>query len=146
MKSVAQNRRAKFDYEIIDTIEVGIQLTGQEVKSARSGNISLGGSYVSFLDQAPVLKKASISPYHHASGLENYNPERDRLLLMKKSEIEKLQSAAAEKGVSIIPLEVRAGKFIKVILGLGRGRKRHDKRQRIKDREIGRKLKKGEDY
>ena len=146
MKVVAQNRRAKYDYEIIDKVEVGIVLTGQEVKSCRQGNMNLAGSYVSLLGGKPMLKNASIAAYQYASGLENYNPDRDRQLLMKKAELKKIESQLAEKGVSLIPMEVRAGRFIKVLLGLGKGKKKLDKRQSIKEREMSRKMKKGEDY
>ena len=130
-KKVAQNRRARFDYEIIDTLEAGISLTGQEVKSCRAGQVNLAGSYVSFLGPSPRLKNASIAPYAFASGLENYNPSRERLLLLSKKDIQKLESLTQEKGVTVIPLEVLAGKYIKVVLGIGRGRKRLDKRQHI---------------
>jgi SsrA-binding protein len=146
MKIVAQNRRARYDYEITDTVEAGIILTGQEVKSCRMGHISLAGAYVSFFKEKPILKEAKISPYPFASGLENYEPGHERELLLEKAEVKKLLSASQEKGVAIIPLEVRAGKHIKIVLGLGKGRKRHDKRQKIKEREQGKKLKKGEDY
>ncbi len=146
MKVVAQNRRARYDYEILDTVEAGVMLTGQEVKSCRTGNISLAGSYVSFLQGKPVLKGAKIAAYAFASGLEDYNPGRDRPLLLSKTDIRKLQSSLDEKGMTLIPLEVRAGNFIKVLLGFGKGKARHDKRQKIKEKDIGRKLRKGEDY
>ncbi len=143
MKVVAENRRARFDYEITDTVEAGMVLTGQEVKSCRLGQISLAGSYVSFFGGKPMLKQAKISLYAYAGKSDAYEPGHDRLLLLKKSEMERLQSAEQQKGVTIIPLEVRAGKFIKIVLGLAKGRKRHDKRQRIKEREVGRRLKMG---
>lgn len=145
MKIVAQNRRARHDYEITDTLEAGIRLTGQEVKSCRMGNVNLGGAYVSLVTGKPMLKGMSIARYNNASGLENYDPGHDRLLLMSKREIEKLTSALAEKGVSLIPLEVQAGKYIKVLLGLGRGKKSYDKRQSKKEKDIKRRLKRGEE-
>ena len=144
MKIIAKNRRARYDYEILGAVEAGIILTGQEVKSCRLGHINLSGSYVSFLNGKPVLKSAKISPYVHASGLGDYNPGQDRILLLKKSEARRLQSALDEKGMSVVPLEVKAGRHIKIVLGLGRGKKRYDKRQKIREREIERKLKKGE--
>ena len=104
MKVVAQNRRARYDYEITDTVEAGIMLTGQEVKSCRSKHVNLAGAYVSFLDGKAVIKGMKISPYAYASGLENYNPGRDRPLLLKKVDVERLQSALNEKGVALIPL------------------------------------------
>ena len=142
-KVVAQNRRARFDYEILDTVEAGLVLTGQEVKSCRLGQVSLLGSYVSFVSGTPILKAMKISPYAYASGMDGYDPGHDRSLLLKKNQIEKLQTGSNEKGMSVVPLEVHAGKFIKVLIGIGRGRKRRDKRQHIKEREVERRLRKG---
>ena len=143
MKVVAQNRRARFDYEIIDTVEAGIILTGPEVKSCRLGQVSLLGSYVSFHGGKPVLKQAKISPYAYSGPMPEYDPGHDRELLLRKNQAAKLEAMQSEKGISIVPLEVHAGKFIKVLIGIGRGRKRLDKRQRIKEREIGRKMREG---
>ena len=140
MKKVAENRRARFDYEILDTVEAGIMLTGQEVKSCRLGQVSLTGSYLSFVSGVPVLKAMKISRYAYASGLDGYDPGHDRKLLLSKHQIEKIQSASSEKGMTVIPLEVLSGKFVKVVIGVGRGRKRLDKRQRIKEREVGRRV------
>lgn len=146
MKVVAQNRRARFDYEIGETIEAGLMLTGQEAKSCRLGQISLAGSYVSFFGGRPLLKQAKISPYKYAGVLPDYDPAHDRELLLNKAQLEKLQGKQEQKGVSLIPLEVRAGKFIKVLIGIGTGRKKIDKRQRIKEREVGRRIREtGED-
>src|SRR3989339_1308702 len=133
VKRVADNRRARYDYEILDTVEAGVVLTGPEAKSCRLGHVHLAGAYVSFLSGKPVLKNASIAPYAYASGVENYDPGHDRPLLLKTSEIRKLTSGAEEKGMTVVPLEVRAGKFIKVLLGLGRGKKKFDKRRKIKE-------------
>ncbi|MAE68591.1 MAG: SsrA-binding protein SmpB [Candidatus Peribacteraceae bacterium] len=145
MKTVAQNRRARYDYDIVDTIEAGIALSGQEVKSCRMGNVNLGGAYVSLISGKPMLKGMKIAKYRHASGLEDYEPGHDRVLLLKKREVEKLTSKLSEQGVSLVPLEVKAGKFIKVVLGLGKGKKRYDKRQSKKEKDVGRRLKEGRD-
>jgi SsrA-binding protein len=145
MKVVAQNRRARFDYEILETYEAGIQLTGPEVKSCRAGHVNLSGAYVSFLKNKPMIKHMTISAYPFASVEQRSDPERERLLLMKKSELGKLESLTAEKGVTIIPLEVKAGKYIKVVLGVARGRKTLDKRQHIKERDMARNLRQGRD-
>ncbi len=145
MKTVAQNRRARFDYAITDTIEAGIILTGPEVKSARLGNVQLAGSYLSFLGGKPILKNASIAQYAFAVQDPDYQPGRDRVLLLKKVEADRMQSMLAEKGVTVVPLEMKAGKYIKLILAVGRGRKTIDKRQRIKERETGRRLREGKD-
>ena len=144
VKVTAQNRRARFDFEITDTVEAGLILTGQEAKSCRGGHVNLAGAYVSFLGGKPVIKHMKISPYAFAT-VADYDPERDRPLLLSKREAEKLEAVSAQKGMSIVPLEVRAGKFIKILLGIGRGRKRLDKRQAIKDREIGRKIREGKE-
>jgi len=146
MKVVAQNRRARFDFEIGETIEAGLRLTGQEVKSCRLGQISLAGSYVSFFGGKPLLKQAKISAYKYAGVLPDYDPAHDRELLLSRVQAAKLEAKQAEKGVSIIPLEVRAGKFIKVLIGIGTGRRKIDKRQRIKDREVSRSVRESGDY
>lgn len=145
MKVVAKNRRATFDYEIIDTVEAGIVLMGPEVKSCRLGQISLLGSYISFFGGKPMLKQAKISSYKYAGPMPEYDPGHDRELLLRKNQAAKLEAAQAEKGISIVPLEVRAGKFIKVLIGIGRGRKRMDKRQKIKERDIGRRMRMGKE-
>lgn len=142
MKTVAKNRRARFDYEILDTWEAGIVLTGPEVKSCRSGQVHLGGSYVSSRRLDIILRNATIAPYPYAR-LDAYIPTRDRVLLVKAGERERIVHALAEKGMSVIPLEVRTGKFVKLLIGLARGRKRHDKRTRIREREMARRLRRG---
>lgn len=146
MKTVAANRKARFDYEILETIEAGIILTGPEVKSCREGHVNMNGAYVSFLGGGPVLKHVSISKYSHAANVADYDPLRDRPLLLKQSDIDRLASVVAEKGVTLVPLEVKAGRYIKVVLGLGRGRKRFDKRQKIKERDVSRQLRQKGEY
>jgi SsrA-binding protein len=146
MKIIAKNRRAHFDYEILETIEAGIVLSGQEAKSCRLGNINLTGSYVSFIGENPNLKNASISPYPYTAAQDWYVPTHDRKLLLSKVQSEKLKDLSVQHGISIIPLEVRVGRFIKILLGVGKGRKKVDKRQKIKERDIKKKLKKGEEY
>jgi len=140
MKKVADNRRARFDYDIAETIEAGVQLVGSEVKSCRAGQVSLAGAYVSFVSCKPVLKHMKISHYANARKDDQPAPDRDRELLLRKVELERIKSLQNQKGTSIIPLEVRAGKYIKVLLGIGRGRKRMDKRQKLKDRSVEKRL------
>lgn len=143
MKVVAQNRRARFDYEITDTVEAGLVLSGQEVKSCRLGQVNLSGGYVSFFGGKATLKQAKISPYKYAGPMPDYDPGHERMLLLKKTDLLKLEAKQNEKGVSIIPLEVRAGRFIKVLIGIGTGRKRVDKRQKTKERETSRRVREG---
>ena len=119
----------------METYEAGIQLLGWEVKSCRSRLADLSGAYVSFIGGRPMLKKMSIRAYPFASQVNPDDVARDRLLLLHAKELEKLQTAADEKGMAIVPIEVKAGRHVKVILALGRGRKKFDKRAKIKDRE-----------
>lgn len=135
MKIVAQNRRARFDYEILETFEAGIQLLGWEAKACRTHLADLSGAYLSFHGGKPMLKKMTIRPYPFASGVNPDDTTRDRLLLLSAKEIDRLKSASDEKGMAIVPIDVKAGKHIKVTLALGRGRKQFDKREKIKDRE-----------
>lgn len=143
MKIVAQNRRARFDYEIVETLEAGLVLTGSEVKACRAGRASLAGSYVTFRGGSPLLKNAKITKYDKTGSDVLHEEGRDRPLLLKRTELEKLERSTEEKGMTLIPLELRAGKFIKVLLGVARGRKKGDKRQAIKERESKRRLREG---
>src|SRR3989344_5043892 len=136
MKTVATNRRARFDYEILEKIEAGIVLTGAEVKSCRAGHIDLRGAYVSFRGNQPVLKQTTIAPYQYSSDNADYQPIHDRVLLLSKSQAAKLQEQSEQRGIAIVPIEVTAGKFIKVMLAIARGRKTIDKRSVIKEREM----------
>jgi SsrA-binding protein len=142
VKIIAANHRARFDYEILETVEAGMLLTGAEVKSCREGHVDMRGAYVSCMGSKPMLQKMSIAPYRYASD-PAYNPLRPRELLLHAEERERLASRAQEKGMTIVPLEVRSGKFIKILLGVARGRKRIDKRQRIRERETQRRLRQG---
>ena len=135
MKTVAKNRRATFDYEVLETFEAGIQLLGWEAKACRTNLADLSGAYVSFHGGKAVLKKMTIRPYPFASGVNPDDTTRDRPLLLHAKELARLKAASDEKGMAIVPIEVRAGKHIKVILILGRGRKQFDKREKIKERE-----------
>ena len=95
VKTVAQNRRARFDYEIVETFEAGIQLLGWEAKACRTHLADLSGAYLSFVSGRPMLKKMTIRPYPFASGVNPDDVARDRLLLLKAKELEKLKAAKA---------------------------------------------------
>jgi len=141
MAELAKNKRAYFDYEILDTFEAGLILTGQEVKSAKNNGAQLTGAYARIIGGEVQLINAHIKPYAYASNLESYDPTQTRKLLMHKVEIEKLTGKIQEKGLTLLPLELYTlrGK-IKVKLGLGRSKKKQDKRESIKKREDDRSI------
>ncbi len=139
---VISNRRARFDYEILETVEAGLRLTGPEVKSCRAGQVQFAGAYVTFQRGEPAISSLMIGPYPYANN-EHYEPKRTRPLLLKKNEIERLQSLGQERGVTIIPMEMKAGKYIKLVLGIGRGRKKADRREVLKKRDQDRALRSG---
>lgn len=142
MKIVAKNRRARFDYEVVDTLTAGIVLTGPEAKSCRMGHVDLAGAYVSFYGGHALLKHLKIAAYPFAANIP-HEPERDRILLLQKSDRDRLRAESAEKGITIVPLEVQAGRHIKVVLAVVRGRKTIDKRRVIKERDIEKRLRTG---
>lgn len=141
MKSLAINNKAKFDYDIKDTLVAGLVLSGPEVKSVKSGNVSLAGSYVKVNKDAVYLLNAHIGPYKYAP-VEGYEPTQTRKLLLKQKEINEL--IGKEKGTTIIPLEIFSGSrgLVKVKIGIGRGRKKQDKREYIKKRDTDREIRK----
>ncbi|HDL90259.1 MAG TPA: SsrA-binding protein SmpB [Thermodesulforhabdus norvegica] len=140
IKVVCQNRKAHHDFEIIDTIEAGMVLTGTEVKSLREGRANLKDSYAKVKNGEAFLYGMHISPYPHASHY-NHDPERARKLLLHKDEIIRLGTKVKEKGFSLVPLKVyfRRGKA-KVELALAKGKKAYDKRETIKRKEEAREL------
>ena len=134
MKSLAENKRARFDYDIKDTFTAGLALTGPEVKSVKGGNVSLSGAYVTVAINGARLINCHIGPYKYAAN-EKYDPTRSRNLLLNKSEINSL--LGKEKGLTIIPLDIFQGPrgLLKIKIGLGKARKKADKREYIKKRE-----------
>jgi len=139
-KLVATNRRARFEYEILDTWEAGLVLTGPEVKSLRAGRVNLSDAYAVVRRGEGWLLNAHVSPYEQA-GRENPDPKRERKLLLHRAEIARLSGAVAERGFTLVPLSVyfKDGRA-KVELGLARGKKMHDKRQAIREREEDREV------
>lgn len=135
---LASNRRAKYEYHVLDQLEAGIALKGTEVKAARGGKIQLKDSFVEFVDDEAWLVGAHFSPYSHGNR-ENHEPERRRKLLMRRRELDRLQTKSVLKGFSIVPLSVYLkGNHIKVEVGLVQGKKLHDKRQVIRERDLDR--------
>ena len=141
MKVLTENRKAYFDYQILEKFEAGLVLIGTEVKSIKSGRIGLKGSYVVFKGEELYLIGANIPPYQPKNAPPEYNSERSRKLLLNKSEIKKLIGKTKEKGLTLIPLKVytKNGK-IKLEFGIAKGRKKFDKREIIKKRETEREI------
>lgn len=134
MKVLAKNRRATFDYAIAERLTAGLVLSGPEVKSAKSGAASLKGSFIVIRDAEAYLTNAHITPYQHAR-TEGYEPTRERKLLLHRKQLDSL-IASKQSGLSIIPTAMlQAGPFVKLEIGIGRGKKRYDKRQTIKRRD-----------
>lgn len=141
IKIISDNRQARYLYEIIDTYEAGIQLTGTEVKSIRLGRVNLKDGYVFIRDGEAWLVNVHISPYQTTGAYFNHEPRRDRKLLLHKKEINKLIGLLEQKGLTLVPLKMYfKGEWVKVSLGLGRGKKLHDKRETIKRREDKREM------
>ncbi|MDP2820928.1 MAG: SsrA-binding protein SmpB [bacterium] len=139
MKILAKNRKAYFNYEILEKIEAGISLIGQEVKSIKNGQINLSGSVAVISNNMEAfLLNANIPPFQPANA-KNYEPERPRKLILKKMEIKKLFGKTKEKGLTLVPLMVYTkNALIKVEIGLGRIKKKFDKRETIKKRDFER--------
>ena len=141
MKSIAQNRKAFHDYEILDKFEAGMALAGSEVKSIRAGRISLKDSFVEIHDGEAFLLRCHISPYLQAS-IFNHEPERKRKLLLNRREIHRLDQKVKTRGFSIVPLQVYMtdkGLF-KIEIALVRGKREYEKKQKLKERDLQREM------
>jgi len=131
-KVIAENRKARHEYEIVDTLECGIALVGSEVKSLRAGKMSLDEAY-GRVDAAEVWLIGSDIPEYEKANQLNHQPKRPRKLLLHRREIGKFAGLAYEKGLTLVPLKMyfKNGR-VKVLMGIGRGRKLHDKREKLK--------------
>jgi SsrA-binding protein len=137
-RAIATNRKAFFTYEILDRAEAGVRLLGSEVKSIREGGFNFRDAFVEFRDGELFLVGARIGPYSH-SNLQNHAEDRVRKLLLHKREILKLGGRATERGLTIIPLRAYfKGGRVKLEIGLARGKRAHDKRDAIKQKDIER--------
>ncbi len=151
MATLINNRKAFFDYAISEEMVAGLVLSGAEVKSLKAGQASLKGAYISVRYHGKsaecYLVKAHITPYKYAGnaqGTKGYDPERERKLLLNKNEIKSL--IGKEKGLVIVPLEIFTTRgLVKIKIGIGRGKKKYDKRESIKKRELQRRLQKEQD-
>jgi len=135
-KVVTDNRKARYLYEILDTYEAGIELKGTEVKSIRAGRVNLQDGYALLRGGEAWLINVHISPYENTGTFFNHDPRRTRKLLLHRREINKLIGQVEQKGLTLVPLKLylKRGK-VKVLIGLGRGKKLHDKRETVRRRD-----------
>jgi SsrA-binding protein len=139
-KPIAANRKARHEYEILETVEAGLVLRGTEVKSLRAGQVSFKDSFATVRNNEAWLRGCHISPYSHGTDA-NHEPERDRKLLLHQREIGRLTGKIAERGLTLVPLRLYFKKGrAKVELGLARGKKLHDKRSSLREREVRREM------
>lgn len=137
---IAANKKARRDYEILDTFEAGIVLVGSEVKSIRQGGINLADSYVKVKNGELFLVNCHIAPYSHAPA-ESHELMRERKLLLHAKEIERLSIQITQKGLTIVPIDLHfRNSRCKALLGVGRGKKHYDKREDLKKREADRQI------
>lgn len=142
-KILSENRRARFDYEILENVEAGIELLGFEVKSAKLGRMSIAGSHIIIRGGEAWMLNSQISPYQQNNTPQSYDPSRTRRLLLQKKEIAELADNIKEKKLSLVPLSVRLKKgLVKIELGLGKPRKKWDKRDLLKKRSAQREMRK----
>jgi SsrA-binding protein len=139
MNMLAENKKASFDYDILETFEAGLALTGQEVKSIKQGRAKLLGGHAIIRGNEAYIVGIHVPPYQEANMQGEYDPDRTRKALLTKREISYLTGKTAEKGLTLVPLRMYTNHgFVKVLLGLGRGKKKADKRHAIKARETKR--------
>lgn len=142
MASYAENRKVYFNYEILEKYEAGIELLGAEVKSVRGGRISLEGAFVIVRGGEAFLINANIPPYQPKNAPRDYDPLRNRKLLLTKKEISELAGSEKKKNLTIVPISVyNKGRKIKVGVALVKGKKKYDKRETIKKRDTDREIK-----
>ncbi len=141
MKIIARNKKAKFEYHILETYEAGIVLKGSEVKSIRMGKVSLSDAFAQVVNGEIFLFNMHISPYEKAR--EGLEAKRDRKLLLNKSEIRKIDGKLKTRGLTLVPLEVFIKKsFVKITLALAKGKKEYEKKRKIIEKEQRREIKK----
>jgi SsrA-binding protein len=139
-RAISTNRRARHEYEILETVEAGLVLRGTEVKSLRDSQVTFKDSYATIRNGEAWLLGCHINPYSHGTDA-NHDPDRDRKLLLHRREISRLTGKVAERGLTLVPLRLyfKDGR-VKIELGLARGRKLHDKRSAIREREVRREM------
>jgi SsrA-binding protein len=136
LRVIAENRRARYDYEILEKFEAGLELRGSEVKSLRGGSGNIRESYAQVIDGEAWILNMHIPEYAQAGPHQNHEPRRRRKLLLKGREIERMRKKVAEKGLTLVALKLYfSGAWVKIEIGVAKGRKRHDKRHALKERQ-----------
>lgn len=140
----ASNPKANFDYEILETIEAGLELFGHEVKSIKTGKASIKGAYAKIINNEAWLVGATVSPYQVKNTPPDYDSQRSRKLLLTKKQIAVLIGTSKAQGLSLIPIKLydKRGR-VKLLIGIGKGKKKYDKRETIKKRDIARAKQRG---
>ena len=139
--SYANNKRAHFDFDILETIEAGLVLLGTEVKSIRNGRVKIDGSYIVVKDGEVQLVGANIPAFQPKNTPASYNPDRPRKLLITQKELEKLEQLTSKQGLTAVPLSLyNSGRNIKLSFGIAKGKKKADKRESIKARDVKREI------
>lgn len=142
MAEITRNKKAYFDYEIMETFQAGLALKGFEVKAIKSGKMNIAGSFVIIRGNQAYLLNADIPPYQPLNTPAGYDPQRTRTLLLTKEEIKRLLGLSQQKGLTLIPLRVyTAHNLIKLEFGVCRGKKQYEKREKIKKREVQKHIK-----
>jgi len=147
-KIITDNRKARFEYEILETFETGIELKGTEVKSIRAGRVNLGDGFANLRNGEVILMNVHVSPHNTTSNYFNHDPRRPRKLLMHRAEIRRLVGKVEQQGLTLIPLKLYLKRgWVKVLLGLAKGKRLHDKREDLKrkqdKRDMARAMKRG---
>ena len=141
MAPLAENRKAYFDYDILEDYEAGIELLGTEVKSVRAGRVTMDGAYVTIRGGEAYILQMDIPPYQLANSPADYDPLRMRRLILTKKEIRDLADTESGQGLTIVPLRVyNKGSKVKIAIGIALGKKQFDKRESIKTRETDREI------
>lgn len=139
--SYANNKRAHFDFDILETIEAGLVLLGTEVKSIRNGRVKIDGSYIVVKDGIVQLVGANIPAFQPKNTDKSYNPDRPRQLLITQKQLEKLEQLTSKQGLTAVPLSLyNSGRNIKLSFGIAKGKKKADKRESIKARDVKREI------
>jgi len=140
-EALATNDRARYDYELLEKLEAGLVLTGQEVKSAKTGHLKLKGAHVAFTRGEAMLVGAHIARYPKAGPLPDYDPERSRKLLLHKRQLDRLRGKREEEGLTVVPIRAyMVGGRVKIEIAVARGKKEYEKRESIKKRDIDRQV------